>query len=538
MMKKIFFAGLLSAIVFAVSPFSAPLASAQALPSTSSIGTMSDEQLVTLLTQLIQIVQQLQAQISSQRGGQTNGNSTGDSAVADTHTNGEWCYNFNQNLKIGSEGQVVMFLHEALRREGLVSSPQSVQDLFDERIASAVTAFQEKYASEILTPNGLSNGTGFLGASTRAKLNQLYGCSGNNNQPSSVPTVSLSASPTSVVSDGKVGTATLYWSSTNANYCNFEKGNLSTSGSMPVTFYSTATYTMSCTGSGGTGVSNPVTITYQLTGQPPVTTQPSITVLSPNGGENWTIGEKRTVSWSTNGITGTYAAIYLAPADDLSKAVIYDQPFLSVGSQTVTVRNPNEFISYSPLFASSNKFKIIICAGANYTYPNCSYSDSSDSYFTITSSASTAQPSITLGGSQNYNSLSFVPGQTFQIAWTIGGLTLQQSTGSGVQLQLLDNNKNLVGSNLQPPTGIICLVCASSNASGYYNWIIPSGLTTGQYYIKAMTVGGTSPYNVETTSVMPINITVPTSSNTNDQINNMASTLEGLRQILESLKKM
>ena len=52
-------------------------------------------------------------------------------------------------------------------------------DNFDENVASVVVEFQEKHASEVLTPAGLKHGTGYVGAATRAKLNKLYGCANN-----------------------------------------------------------------------------------------------------------------------------------------------------------------------------------------------------------------------------------------------------------------------------------------------------------------------------------------------------------------------
>ncbi len=86
-----------------------------------------------------------------------------------------WCYNFEQNMRIGDKNSQTGDLKEVLRREGLYTQKDARTD-FDETLAAGVTAFQEKYRDEILRPVGLSSGTGYVGKGTRAKLNALYGC--------------------------------------------------------------------------------------------------------------------------------------------------------------------------------------------------------------------------------------------------------------------------------------------------------------------------------------------------------------------------
>lgn len=85
-----------------------------------------------------------------------------------------WCYTFYNNLRVGSQGTEVSNLQTALTQSGF---GVPVTGNYDQTTASAVSGFQEKYASDILTPNGLSYGTGFVGAATRGKLNALYACS-------------------------------------------------------------------------------------------------------------------------------------------------------------------------------------------------------------------------------------------------------------------------------------------------------------------------------------------------------------------------
>ena len=87
-----------------------------------------------------------------------------------------WCHDFNVNLRIGDAGTEVGQLIKALRLEGFNYSYDDYSAPFDNIVASAVVGFQEKYASEVLAPWNLQHGTGFVGQTTRAKLNNLYGC--------------------------------------------------------------------------------------------------------------------------------------------------------------------------------------------------------------------------------------------------------------------------------------------------------------------------------------------------------------------------
>src|SRR3989344_328730 len=88
------------------------------------------------------------------------------------------CFTFEKNLRIGDRGTDVDELVKRLIQEGLIPNRlnQTVfGEDYNEQVASAVSEFQEKYASEVLQPHGLRRGTGFVGASTRVKLNALCG---------------------------------------------------------------------------------------------------------------------------------------------------------------------------------------------------------------------------------------------------------------------------------------------------------------------------------------------------------------------------
>jgi hypothetical protein len=102
------------------------------------------------------------------------------SAQAQTASTG-FCYTFTRNLGEGRplNTQDAQALTQALINAGVWNVGSSITT-YNDAVASAVSGFQEKYASQILTPNGLNYGTGYVGTSTRAELNSLYGCASTN----------------------------------------------------------------------------------------------------------------------------------------------------------------------------------------------------------------------------------------------------------------------------------------------------------------------------------------------------------------------
>ncbi len=80
-----------------------------------------------------------------------------------------------KDLKFGDSGDQVRLLQTWLAEDREVYPKGIVSGWFGPLTKQAVVKFQEKYASDILAPQGLSEGTGILDGYTRRKLNGLYG---------------------------------------------------------------------------------------------------------------------------------------------------------------------------------------------------------------------------------------------------------------------------------------------------------------------------------------------------------------------------
>ena len=105
-------------------------------------------------------------------------------------------YSFATNLKLGSTGTDVMNLQKLLNMNAATQvstsgagAPGQESSYFGAKTRAAVIKWQNLYASEVLAPVGLTSGTGFFGASSRAKANALCtGGSTGSTGGSTVPT--------------------------------------------------------------------------------------------------------------------------------------------------------------------------------------------------------------------------------------------------------------------------------------------------------------------------------------------------------------
>ena len=88
---------------------------------------------------------------------------------------------FTRTLKLGSKGDDVKALQVFLNTHGYVirasgaGSPGNETTTFGTLTKAALIRFQDAYAAEILTPVGLSRGTGFFGPATMRQVGAIVG---------------------------------------------------------------------------------------------------------------------------------------------------------------------------------------------------------------------------------------------------------------------------------------------------------------------------------------------------------------------------
>jgi hypothetical protein len=82
---------------------------------------------------------------------------------------GTVCHEFSGTYQLGDSGVGVNFIIEALKNAGLLAKTDKPL-FFDESVKKAVVLFQEKNKASILTPLGLTSGTGIVSTRTNAEF--------------------------------------------------------------------------------------------------------------------------------------------------------------------------------------------------------------------------------------------------------------------------------------------------------------------------------------------------------------------------------
>ncbi len=130
------------------------------------------------------------------------------------------CFDFNQNLKSGSKGEAVRMLQYFLITGEQATIDSGEYGVFGQTTMSAIVAFQQKYAQDVLAHVPHQQPTGNVGPATKAKLKALYGCQIAVNAPVAA------ALPTSVKL--AVTNVTLDSTGVTAVFCNQGSVNLPT----------------------------------------------------------------------------------------------------------------------------------------------------------------------------------------------------------------------------------------------------------------------------------------------------------------------
>ena len=328
--------------------------------------TADNTALIAQLTAEIQsLMQQINALIAQQGGGTTT-------------SPGAWCHTFNSNLGFANSGsEEVTNLHIALKTENISYSPDNNTD-YTQATSKGVMSFQSKYGI---------NQTGYVGSLTRAKLNSLYGCSASSAGEGNICT------PKWVCQYGSCINGYQSYGAVDLNNCGTDSGKPACNDFAQQRCDNYCAKDSDCPALGvacsltycpaNKCVDNKCTIVDDA--------PPSISVLSPNGGESWQIGGTYTISYSLKNIPeDSNINIYLEKGYDTARAGVNSS--LLIGTTT-----DKKSYSYTvpSLIATwpgvGSKYKIKVCSSTSCTYP-----DSSDAYFSISSASGFS------GGGGNY----------------------------------------------------------------------------------------------------------------------------------------
>ena len=216
----------------------------------------------------------------------------------------------------------------------------------------------------------------------------------------------------------------------------------------------------------------------------PITT-PSITVVSPNGGEIWKRGNAYPITWSYTGSPGSSVSIVLFNGDTQVFTIASSTPTGSGGSGSYTWNIPAD----KPL---SNEYKIRVQSTSQPTVK-----DLSNNHFSIVADT-TPTSSITVV-SPNGGEI-WKRGNAYPITWSYTG-----SPGSSVSIVLFNGDTQVFTIASSTPTG--------SGGSGSYTWNIPADKPlSNEYKIRVQSTSQPTVKDLSNNHFSIVADTTPTSS--------------------------
>lgn len=305
----------------------------------------------------------------------TGSGSTSGSTSSTSTSSAAYCHKFNSDLTFGSNVNEANSLQEALVRENVLSSSK---DGFTEEVAAAVVKFQAKY--------GIRQ-TGYVGPLTRAKLNSLYGCSTTVTTPTQ--TYSYSFEKTAAL----IGKMIVDLVPDDLAYDINKDGRIDLSDQLK--YLNTTSIPSALVNEDKAYLVGlmlvdliPDDLKYDINGDGVITlldetayagtVTPTMTVVSPNGGQTYPLESDMKVTWSATNIpTGGYIVAQLVgEGREVTLGLTYQQ-----------TNTDNYYISAKNSIVPG-KYKVrISIAGVK---DGEGATDSSDGYITITGPAPTA----------------------------------------------------------------------------------------------------------------------------------------------------
>jgi hypothetical protein len=189
---------------------------------------------------------------------------------------------------------------------------------------------------------------------------------------------------------------------------------------------------------------------------------PTIKVVVPNGGANWTRGSIHAITWRYTNNPGSRVKIELFRGTTLDRVIKTGIPVGSGGSGSFNWKIP-----YNQIPGKNYKIRITSTSNAAYT-------DTSNTNFTISAGAPITV--LVPNGGQNW-----IQGSTNTITWRYTG-----SPGSNVKIELLRGTT--VNRIISPGISI------GSGGSGSFNWNIPSDQAAGTDYRIRLTSTSNAAY--------------------------------------------